>query len=241
MENQSVTTLRQTDGMGMNVAYLTTVKLRVFPMNHQANDHMRSNMERADTSVIRKSSSTVLRRGMPRLLEYTAQSVGSHVTPIHRCGTTRIVPFSLDSETNPLSNASHSIHHQAPQRHHPNEPETTILVVEDDPDISMALQDLLEFEGFDVECVDTCRRAFSSIEQRTYDAVLLDLGLPDGDGRSVLKHLNDAHPTVPVIVLSAANRDLGVLHPYARLSKPWNREELCTILHRAISTASKNS
>ena len=198
-------------------------------------------MELADTVGIRKSPSTVLRRDTPELLECTAQSVGSPATPPHRYGTTQIVPFSLDSETNPLANASHSIRHQASQKHHSNGPETTILVVEDDPDISMALQDLLEFEGFDVECVDTCRRAFSSIEHRTYDAVLLDLGLPDGDGRSVLKRLNDAHPTVPVIVLSATNRDLGVLHPYARLSKPWNREELCTILHRAISTDSKKS
>ena len=37
-----------------------------------------------------------------------------------------------------------------------------ILVVEDDPDIAMALQDLLEFEGFHVDCAQTCRQAVPS-------------------------------------------------------------------------------
>jgi DNA-binding response OmpR family regulator len=50
----------------------------------------------------------------------------------------------------------------------------------------MALQDLLEFEGFHVDCAQTCRETFSSIEQNAYHAVLLDLGLPDGDGCSIL-------------------------------------------------------
>ncbi|MBX3303097.1 MAG: response regulator [Nitrospira sp.] len=112
-----------------------------------------------------------------------------------------------------------------------------VLVVEDDPDILMALQDLLEFEGIRVDCVQTCRQAFSSIEQNVYDAVLLDLGLPDGDGLSVLEKLHASNPSLPVIVLTASNRDLGPLRAYARLAKPWNRQELCATLHRAISTA----
>ena len=114
----------------------------------------------------------------------------------------------------------------------------SVLVVEDDPDIAMALQDMLEFEGFHVDCVQTCRRAFSSIEQNIYNAVLLDLGLPDGDGCSILEKLQVSHPSLPVIVLTATNRDLWPLRAYARLSKPWKREELCGILHRAIGTAS---
>lgn len=114
----------------------------------------------------------------------------------------------------------------------------SVLAVEDEPDIAMALQDLLEFEGFHVDCAQTCRQAFLSIEQHAYDAVLLDLGLPDGDGRSILEKLQVSHPSLPVIVLTASNRDLGPLPAYARLSKPWERKELCRILHRAIGTAS---
>src|SRR6185437_3279 len=114
----------------------------------------------------------------------------------------------------------------------------SLLVVEDDSDITMALQDLLEFEGFHVDCVQTCRQAFSSIEQNVYNAILLDLELPDGDGCSILEKLQVSHSSLPVIVLTASNRDLGPLRAYARLSKPWKRGELCSILRRAIGTAS---
>ena len=113
----------------------------------------------------------------------------------------------------------------------------SILVVEDDPDIAMALQDLLEFEGFHVDCAQTCRQAFSSIEQNAYHAILLDLGLPDGDGCSILEKLQVSHPTLPVIVLTASHRNLGSLRAYARLTKPWEREELCAILRHAIGMA----
>ncbi|GKS65406.1 hypothetical protein YTPLAS72_27100 [Nitrospira sp.] len=114
--------------------------------------------------------------------------------------------------------------------------DASILVVEDDPDIWMGLQDFLEFQGFRVDCAETCRQAFSSLEQHAYDAVLLDLGLPDGDGSSVLAQLQISHPALPVIVLTASNKDLEPLRPYARLTKPWEREELCAILHRALDT-----
>ncbi len=68
----------------------------------------------------------------------------------------------------------------------------------------MALQDFLEFEGFHVDCVPTCRQAFSSIEQNIYNAVLLDLELPDGNGCSILEKLQVSHPSLPVIILTAS-------------------------------------
>ncbi len=115
---------------------------------------------------------------------------------------------------------------------------SSVLIVEDDCDILTALQDLLEFEGYLVDCAQTCSHAFSLIEQNVYDAVLLDLGLPDGDGCSIFEKLQVSHPSLPVIVLTASNRDLGSLRAYACLTKPWRRGELCEILHRAISTSS---
>jgi CheY-like chemotaxis protein len=117
------------------------------------------------------------------------------------------------------------------------QPAHSILIVEDDPDISMALHDLLEFEGFQVDCAQTCRDAFSSLEQHIYNAVLLDLGLPDGDGLSILEKLQVLNPSLPVIVLTASNRELGPSRAYARLTKPWERGELRTILQQAIGIA----
>jgi CheY-like chemotaxis protein len=153
-------------------------------------------------------------------------------------GPVQTAPFPLvDSEIDPPQPALDPDHKLSPETNERVETRTahSILVVEDDPDIAMALQDLLEFEGFHVDCAQTCRQAFSSIEQNAYHAILLDL--PDGDGCSILEKLQVSHPTLPVIVLTASNRNLGSLRAYARLSKPWEREELCTILRHAIGMA----
>jgi CheY-like chemotaxis protein len=150
------------------------------------------------------------------------------------------VSCSLNSGTNSPLDTSRQAHTPVHGTKHGNKPQSApnVLVVEDDPDIAMALQDLLEFQGFHVDCAQTCRQAFSSIEQNVYHAVLLDLGLPDGDGCSILEKLRASHPSPPVIVLTASNRDLVPLHAYARLTKPWKRGELWEILHRAIGTVS---
>ena len=123
------------------------------------------------------------------------------------------------------------------------ESQQSVLVVDDDPDIVTALQDLLEYEGFHVDCAQTCRQALASIEQNYYNAVLLDLGLPDGDGQNVLNRLQESDPSLPVIVLTAAtsmDRKLGSLTQgaFAHLTKPYHREELRAILHRAIGMKS---
>ena len=123
------------------------------------------------------------------------------------------------------------------------ESQQSVLVVDDDPDIVTALQDLLEYEGFHVDCAQTCRQALASIEENYYNAVLLDLGLPDGDGQNVLNRLQESDPSLPVIVLTAAtsmDRKLGSLTQgaFAHLTKPYHREELRAILHRAIGMKS---
>jgi CheY-like chemotaxis protein len=148
-------------------------------------------------------------------------------------------PFMLDPETSSPQPTLDSDHKLSANTNVRGEARTacSILVVEDDPDIAMALQDLLEFEGFRVDCAQTCRQAFSSIEQHAYHAVLLDLGLPDGDGCSILEKLQVSNPSLPVIVLTASNRSLGSLRAYARLTKPWEREKLCSILRHAIGMA----
>jgi PAS domain S-box-containing protein len=118
-------------------------------------------------------------------------------------------------------------------------PSQSVLVVDDDPDILTALQDLLEFEGFHVDCAQTCQEALTSLARHFYNAVLLDLGLPDGDGQSVLQRVQEADPSLPVIVLTAAtslDRRVGSLTQgaFAHLTKPYHREELRAVLQRAI-------
>jgi DNA-binding response OmpR family regulator len=72
-----------------------------------------------------------------------------------------------------------------------------ILIVDDDPDILTALHDLLEHNGFLVTGASTCRDALAQVETADFAAVLLDVGLPDGDGLAYLRQSRPSHPHSP--------------------------------------------
>ena len=115
----------------------------------------------------------------------------------------------------------------------------SVLVVEDNPDITIGLQDLLQHDGYDVTVVGTCAGAIAAVSQQRFNAILLDLGLPDGDGLDVLKDVQRRDPSLPVIIVTAhiaQERTVGSLDKgaFAYLTKPYNREELRQTLRRAI-------
>ena len=118
----------------------------------------------------------------------------------------------------------------------------SLLIVDDDPDIRHALQDLLEHEGYLVESVSTGQKALVRVTQQHFDALILDVGLPDQDGLSLLPVVKEADPLVTVVMTSAHVTkeqrahalSLGAL---AWLDKPYSREELKTLLRGAIGRA----
>lgn len=117
--------------------------------------------------------------------------------------------------------------------------EYSILVVDDDPDIVLGLQDYLNHHGYRVHVAYNCREAVTAAKTNHYHAVILDLSLPDGDGSSVLRTLQEMDPQLPVIILTAfttTDRTVGSLSEgaFAYLTKPYNRDELREILTRAI-------
>ncbi|CAN5369006.1 two-component system response regulator KdpE [soil metagenome] len=77
-----------------------------------------------------------------------------------------------------------------------------ILVVEDEPQIRRFVRSALEAQGWSVVEAGTVRDAVARAEAEPPDLVILDLGLPDGDGVDFLHRLRGWSP-VPVIVLSA--------------------------------------
>jgi two-component system, OmpR family, response regulator len=80
-----------------------------------------------------------------------------------------------------------------------------ILVVEDDPALRSALHDYLEREWHTVDCVDRVSTARACLPG-DYAVVVLDLGLPDGDGLSLVPLLH-RHPDAPaVLILTARDR-----------------------------------
>ena len=81
-----------------------------------------------------------------------------------------------------------------------------VLVVEDEADIRRFVRLALEAEGHEVHEADTLRRALLDAGTRRPDLVVLDLGLPDGDGVHFIHGLR-AWSAAPVIVLSARSAE----------------------------------
>lgn len=115
----------------------------------------------------------------------------------------------------------------------------SVLVVEDNQDLAMGLQDLLQHDGYAVTVAGTVADATELVRAHRFNAVILDLGLPDGDGLVVLKEAHHLDPSLPVVIVTAhisVDRTVGSLKEgaFAYLTKPYEREELRHILRRAI-------
>ncbi|AMP36331.1 MULTISPECIES: two-component system response regulator KdpE [Ralstonia solanacearum species complex] len=78
----------------------------------------------------------------------------------------------------------------------------TVLVIDDEPHIRRFVRAALEAEGCEVFEADRVERGLIEAGTRQPDAVILDLGLPDGDGMSLIRDLR-TWTEVPVLVLSA--------------------------------------
>jgi len=78
-----------------------------------------------------------------------------------------------------------------------------ILVVEDEARIAELVKRALEAEGFAVDVVRLCQDAHEALSVTAYDAGILDLGLPDGDGVALLSELRASGNRVPILLLTA--------------------------------------
>lgn len=78
-----------------------------------------------------------------------------------------------------------------------------ILIVEDDQVLGLAMDKSLRRENFAVDWVQTAHAAIQFATLEHFDLIVLDLGLPDGDGHKVIRKLRDAGQTLPILVVSA--------------------------------------
>ena len=78
-----------------------------------------------------------------------------------------------------------------------------LLVVEDHQDLRALLQAHLERMGFAVDVAATGRQALDALAVTDYEALILDLGLPDMDGMQVLARCDDCRCRTPCIILTA--------------------------------------
>jgi two-component system KDP operon response regulator KdpE len=104
------------------------------------------------------------------------------------------------------------------------------ILVEDEPQIRRFVRMALEAEGWQIFEVDSLRRGLIDCGTRKPDLVILDLGLPDGDGVDFIRDVRKWSP-VPIIVLSARSNEadkIGALDAGADdyLTKPFGVGEL---------------
>jgi two-component system KDP operon response regulator KdpE len=116
-----------------------------------------------------------------------------------------------------------------------------LLIVEDDGDVRLGYHILLNAHHYDTFFTSDSLSAVSGARTHRADLIILDLGLPAGDGFVVLEKFraNSDLATIPIIVVSA--RDLHgnkerALEAGARayLQKPWNDDELLAIIGQLL-------
>ncbi len=118
---------------------------------------------------------------------------------------------------------------------------TTILVVDDEPQIRRALRTSLEAHGYAVQTAGTGEEAVVAAAEDAPDLVFLDLGLPDLDGTEVIRRIR-AFSEVPVIVLSVRDQQadkVSALDAGADdyVAKPFGMQEVLARLRAQLRRA----
>ncbi|MEO9132877.1 MAG: response regulator, partial [Sphingomonas sp.] len=121
-----------------------------------------------------------------------------------------------------------------------------VLIVEDEPSLGQQLKNTLEGAGYAIDLATDGEEGHFLGSTENYDAIVLDLGLPEIDGLTVLDRWRKEGRTAPVLVLTArdswsdkvAGLDAGA-DDY--VAKPFQSEELIARLRALIRRASGNA
>src|SRR6202167_3383833 len=112
-----------------------------------------------------------------------------------------------------------------------------ILIVDDDPDLRAGLQVRLNANHYDVALAADGAASIVEAHKHKPDLILLDLGLPAGDGFSVLErlHVNESLSSIPVVVVSGrdrvGNRERALkAGAKAYMQKPMSNEKLMELI-----------
>lgn len=114
-----------------------------------------------------------------------------------------------------------------------------ILIVEDHPELAAEITDYLSSSGYICKWAKTCEEALEEVSVNTFDAMLLDLGLPDGSGFEVLQAVRKNQSEMAVIIITARgeidDRVSGLqLGADDYLTKPFALAELVARLYAVI-------
>lgn len=108
---------------------------------------------------------------------------------------------------------------------------TKILIVDDDSMLRSALREQLEEKGYWVQEAGDVARAMQKLDDNSFDAILLDVGLPDMDGREACRAMRQANIIIPIIMLTAHDSEEDVINGFSSgasdyIAKPFRLGEL---------------
>src|SRR6185503_5424324 len=114
-----------------------------------------------------------------------------------------------------------------------------VLLVEDDGAVADMVRRGLATEGHSADLAPDARSARTLASQNTYDAILLDLNLPDASGFDLIGDLRGANPKVPVVMLTGRTSKEDIVHGFDvgaddYITKPFDVRELMARL-RAVT------
>ncbi|HVH08430.1 MAG TPA: response regulator [Gemmatimonadales bacterium] len=125
------------------------------------------------------------------------------------------------------------------------EPTALVLLIEDEPQMRRFLRAALSTQPYTLVEAETAREGLAQAASRTPDVILLDLGLPDGDGIDLTRRIRE-WSGVPIVVLSARGREqdkVAALDAGADdyLTKPFGVGELLARLRVALRHAARGA
>lgn len=123
---------------------------------------------------------------------------------------------------------------------HPANPR--VLVVDDHPDLRLALCDTLAAEGYSVSQAADGEQALILLEEQLFDAAIVDVRMPVLDGFALLERMGEEHIRCPVVLTSVVadapvrrrGQSLGM---FAFHAKPFALGDLLSDLERAVAAA----
>lgn len=107
-----------------------------------------------------------------------------------------------------------------------------VLIAEDDKLLNKTLKFNLEAEGYDVSSVHTYREAVKAVQETEFDAVLLDINLPDGNGLDLCREIRGRGQHTYIMFITANDRESDILKGYDAggadyVTKPFSVTVLC--------------
>ena len=119
--------------------------------------------------------------------------------------------------------------------------QSTIMVVDDNPDMVTIVKTILEIKGYGVQSAYNGLEVFNLLQEQKSDLILLDIMMPHMDGLQVLTRIkgNPDTASIPVILLSvkALDEDIRVGYKFGAdeyITKPFTRTQLMTSVNRLL-------